>query len=494
MDSAHNAWVAGAYYVGKSYNNPKSGDVFILELTPAGDEKTEYLYASNGEDVPYAMTLGPATSNRAWITGKTCGDGFPTTDGMVHHMSHCGVFLLELENSGVQDLGMVFGGSDGDDEGDAIVPNGPNSVYIAGRVNSSDFPATQGAFQTLKTAGGQGFVTQIDGTSPPGKIVHSTLFGADGTTVPSGIANADGKGVYLSGYTSSIHLPGGPVLPPSPTAGFVTKFSVDLSQVRYTVIMNLNVDGIAVQNPVPGAPLIYATGLSTSNNNDAYVAKLDESTPTSSVTTLPMQVEGPSIPVSWSGTDPATPIARYDIYVSDNFGPFTAFQTGTSATSATFNGTLGHIYGFFSVATDGDGNREPMKSAPDTVVRDGPPPPVTITCTKCSFQNSGSQATLAFNVMTPANEGTFTFNNGNTAHTVQFAATDITSVSVTGNFATFSGDGTVNGSAGYRFTVSATDAGGPGSGKDTVLVQISGPNNFTYNAPATITRGDIVVH
>lgn len=386
VDSAHNAWVAGAYYVGKRYNNPKSGDVFILELTPAGDEKTEYLYASNGEDVPYAMTIGPATGNRAWITGKTCGDGFPTTDGMVHHMSHCGVFLLDLENSGVQDLGMVFGGSDGDDEGDAIVPNGPNSVYVAGRVNSSDFPATQGAFQTLKTAGAQGFVTQIDGTSLPGKIVHSTLFGADGTTVPSGIANADGKGVYLSGYTSSIHLPGGPVMPPSPTAGFVTKFSPDLSQVRYTVIMNVNVDGIAVQNPVPGAPLIYATGLSASNHNDGYVAKLDESTPTSSVTTQPIQVDGPSIPISWSGTDSATPIATYDIYVSDNFGPFIPFQTGTPATSATFNGTLGHSYGFFSVATDGDGNREPMKSAPDTVARDGPPPPATITCTNARFR------------------------------------------------------------------------------------------------------------
>lgn len=96
--------------------------------------------------------------------------------------------------------------------------------------------------------------------------------------------------------------------------------------------------------------------------------------------------------------------------------------------------------------------------------------------------------------MTPANKGMFTFNNGNTAQPLQFAATDITSVSVTGSFATFSGDGTVNGNAGYRFTVSATDAGGPGSGKDTVLVQISGLNNFTYNAPATITGGDIVIH
>ena len=33
-----------------------------------------------------------------------------------------------------------------------------------------------------------------------------------------------------------------------------------------------------------------------------------------------------------------------------------------------------------------------------------------------------------------------------------------------------------------------------GSGLDTVLIQISGPNNFIYNAPATIAGGDVVVH
>jgi hypothetical protein len=52
----------------------------------------------------------------------------------------------------------------------------------------------------------------------------------------------------------------------------------------------------------------------------------------------------------------------------------------------------------------------------------------------------------------------------------------------------------LNGTAGYTFTVSATDGGGAGSGLDTVLIQLFGPNNFTYNAPATIAGGDIVVH
>jgi hypothetical protein len=81
------------------------------------------------------------------------------------------------------------------------------------------------------------------------------------------------------------------------------------------------------------------------------------------------------------------------------------------------------------------------------------------------------------------------------AQPVKFASTSISQISVTsGGFATFSGVGTLNGQAEYMFMVSATDGGGAGSGLDTILVQISGPNNFTLNAPATIAGGDLVVH
>jgi Beta-propeller repeat len=495
LDSMHNVWVAGATYSGGASSNASSGDVDIFELAPDGGFKHDYRFGSNGEDVAYGMTIGPATADRPWVTGKTCGNGFPTTDGISHQMSHCGVFVLVLENSGVQKLGMVFGGGDGDDEGDAIASDGSEDAYIAGRVNSTNFPTTQGAFQTLKTEGPQAFVAQVDSASSAGLLVHSTLFSADGTTVPYAVANNDGRGVYLTGSTSSVHLPGGPVLTPNPTAGFVTKFSVDLSQLRYTQLLGLDVSGIALRKTVPDAPEIYTTGSrftggSDYDHEDAFVVKLEEGTPTSSITNLPSQMDGPSFTVSWSGSDPSDSIASYDVFVSDNGGAFTAFQTGTSATSATFTGMTGHTYGFFSIATDTAGNTEPIKTAPDAVVAVGPP---AITCTGCMFMTNGSRAALAFNVSTKGSGSTFTFNNGNATQPVRFASSSISQISVTGSFATFSGEGAVNGQAGYTFTVSATDGGGAGSGLDTVLVQLSGPNNFTYNAPATIAGGDVVV-
>jgi len=72
--------------------------------------------------------------------------------------------------------------------------------------------------------------------------------------------------------------------------------------------------------------------------------------------------------VSWSGQDDpgGSGIALYDIYVSDDGGPFTPFLLGTTDTSATFTGVTGHNYGFYSVATDNVGHREDHVAVADT--------------------------------------------------------------------------------------------------------------------------------
>ena len=62
-----------------------------------------------------------------------------------------------------------------------------------------------------------------------------------------------------------------------------------------------------------------------------------------------------------------------------------------------------------------------------------------------------------------------------------------------GNTATFSGQGKLNGVAGYSFAVTSKDGGGVGSGLDTVSIAITGPNNYSYSASGAIAGGDIVV-
>ena len=56
------------------------------------------------------------------------------------------------------------------------------------------------------------------------------------------------------------------------------------------------------------------------------------------------------------GTDAGPGIVWYDLYVSANKGPWTAWLLGTTNTCGTFMGQTGSSYGFYSVAHDGAGN------------------------------------------------------------------------------------------------------------------------------------------
>jgi probable HAF family extracellular repeat protein len=92
--------------------------------------------------------------------------------------------------------------------------------------------------------------------------------------------------------------------------------------------------------------------------------------PVSHVSSLPATETSPNFLVQWSATDVVGPgIATYTIYISDNGGAFTPWQTATAATQAWYPGFLGHKYGFFSQATDNAGNIEDLKSAPEAITQ-----------------------------------------------------------------------------------------------------------------------------
>src|SRR5581483_325761 len=108
-----------------------------------------------------------------------------------------------------------------------------------------------------------------------------------------------------------------------------------------------------------------------------YVNTIDAGAPTSSVAALPA-ASAATFPVTWSGSDDAggSDIATYEVFVSDNGGPFTLFQPATTQTRASFTGVPGHTYGFYSVATDNVGHVQPTPAAAQATVH--VPVPVTV--------------------------------------------------------------------------------------------------------------------
>jgi CARDB len=96
----------------------------------------------------------------------------------------------------------------------------------------------------------------------------------------------------------------------------------------------------------------------------------DAEAPTSSVAALP-EHSREYFQVTWSGRDvapvgePVAGIGNYDIYVSENGAPYVLWMGDTTLVSATYLGHPGSRYAFYSVATDGNGNRESIPEVPD---------------------------------------------------------------------------------------------------------------------------------
>jgi RHS repeat-associated protein/uncharacterized repeat protein (TIGR01451 family) len=114
---------------------------------------------------------------------------------------------------------------------------------------------------------------------------------------------------------------------------------------------------------------------------NAAVNTIDTTAPTSSMAALPATETSPSFTLHWSGSDgKGSGIASYDIFVSDNGGPFAQVLTGTNLTSTTFAGQVGHTYGFYCVATDNVGFIEaaPNHAQATTKVVQPSPPLVTL--------------------------------------------------------------------------------------------------------------------
>jgi hypothetical protein len=93
---------------------------------------------------------------------------------------------------------------------------------------------------------------------------------------------------------------------------------------------------------------------------------VDAVAPTSNVLPLPAQSQLLQIPVSWTGQDDVggSGVASYDIYVSDNNGPWSLWLAATTSNNASFRGLPQHTYRFYSLARDNAGNGCGQSHAP----------------------------------------------------------------------------------------------------------------------------------
>jgi RHS repeat-associated protein len=200
-----------------------------------------------------------------------------------------------------------------------------------------------------------------------------------------------------------------------PRAGLATGTAIrNVALVRFDFQETVATDQVDDHDPTKG----------TDPAKEA-LATIDSAPPTSRVQALPAVTYTPSFLVSWSGADDAggSGIASFDVFVSDNGGPFTAWLTATPLTSASYAGQNGHTYAFYSVATDRVGNRQKAPTAAQATTQVTAPggfayDPATRTLT---ITGSAAPSTFTYQQATTQDSAgalhtTFTFTlNGSTA-------------------------------------------------------------------------------
>jgi hypothetical protein len=218
----------------------------------------------------------------------------------------------------------------------------------------------------------------------------------------------------------------------------------------------------------------------------APVAAADTTAPASAIAALPAQSYA-QIPLTWSGEDNAggSGLAGFDIWVSDNGGPFMRWLERTTLTSAFYPGVSGHTYAFYSTAVDSAGNVEPIPGAADaqtTVSLINTPPTLSLGADRIVDEG---QTVLITSSTTDTNAGqTITFS--------LLSAPASASISSATGLVTWR-TGETDGPGTNVFTVRATDNGLPAlsaTASVTVTVrEVNQPPFLAAVADRTINEG-----
>ena len=163
-------------------------------------------------------------------------------------------------------------------------------------------------------------------------------------------------------------------------------------------------------------------------NTNPTTNTVDAVPPTSTVLALPSTVPATNFTVSWSGTDDigGSGVGSYDVYVSDNGGPWQTWLSAVAQTSATCGGQPGHYYYFYSIARDNSGNVQPVPGGYEamTFVATNQPPTLSpvadqtlivgnnLVLTNLTGDSSGSQ-NLKFTLQNAPSGASVNPTNGN---------------------------------------------------------------------------------
>ena len=293
LDSSGNAYVTGDTWstdfptVNPLQPTNKQASVrptaFVTKLNAAGSALvySTYLGGSNAWDPnyfysgDYGQSIAVDSAGNAYVLGRTSATDFPTVNPI--QPSYGGgrfdAFVAKLNSAGSALVYSTYLGGSGEENvvglsKIAIDPSG--NAYVTGDTDSTNFPTTPGAFQTVcggSCGGGTAFVSKVNASGSA--LVYSTYLGGSSSDIGNGIAVDSLGNAYVTGYTSSTDFPTANPLQATKRGtfnAFVSKLNAAGSALDYSTY--LGGSGYFDQG----------SGIAVDPSGSAYVAGYTEST------------------------------------------------------------------------------------------------------------------------------------------------------------------------------------------------------------------------
>jgi Abnormal spindle-like microcephaly-assoc'd, ASPM-SPD-2-Hydin/Beta-propeller repeat/HYDIN/CFA65/VesB-like, Ig-like domain len=273
--------VFGGGTCGVEPNTNPCPDAFVAKIGSDGSPMYSTYLGGSLDDGGWYWGIAVDGEGSAYVTSTTGSADFPVTEGALQ-TSLAGpgdAFVTKLDPSGASLAYSTYLGGGNVDLGYAIAVDASGSAYVTGVTISTDFPATQGAFDS--TCGTDGlcdgahdsFVSKLnaDGSA----LIYSTYLGGSGGEVPNDIA-VDSLGIaYVTGSTDSPDFPdapgrpfGGQRLGATCGAGDNTYPCPDAFMSK----LSMGGDALIVSGYLAGSGEDNANGIALDSSRDVYIA------------------------------------------------------------------------------------------------------------------------------------------------------------------------------------------------------------------------------
>jgi hypothetical protein len=233
---------------------------FITKLSADG-ESLIYSTFLGGSNQDYSYDIAFDTQYHVLVTGVTNSPDFPVTASAYQTTNtSTSAFVTKLALDGSALIYSTFLSGSANSAGYSISVDSSGNACVTGRVYSTGFPVTPGAFQI--TYGGGPVNTFASKLSSGGESLLASTYLGGNSSDPNYGGTIDTQGrIYATGYTSSPNFPLTPEVIPSILDGgsniYISIFSTDLTKLLVSYCLGGGV-GYNVATGPEGA--VYATG------------------------------------------------------------------------------------------------------------------------------------------------------------------------------------------------------------------------------------------